>query len=436
MSWTPRSLFGRNVLMIVLLIALAQIGSVLLVRELVLRPRLDQIAEGLARNISAIRAGLLALPASQRTAFVDEFNRRGQAGAREALPGTALVPALTMLERRFVRTISERVAFEGSEVVWRREAGGSLALRLIVDGTPYWVVLPGVLPAREFSGAWLAASITAALLALVGALAIQRHLNRPLARVVDAADRLARGAVPPPLPEDGPTETATLARSFNQLVASLGRSEHERALMLAGVSHDLRTPLAKLRLGVEIVRERIEPELVATMERSVNEMDAIVGQFLDFARSADAEPAQPGDLNALARDVAAVFADHGQPLTLELGAPPAVRVHPQALRRAVMNLVENAFRHGRPPVRLRTGSHADGSAVIEVIDDGEGIDADQVEVLRQPFRRAAGSRSGPAGAGLGLAIVERVARAHAGRLELAPAVPRGWCARLKLPGGG
>jgi len=432
MTLVPRSLFGRNVLLIVSLIVLAQIGSALLVRELILRPRLELIAEGLARNIAAVRAGLVALPAPQRASFVDEFNRRGLLGLRDAPPEGARQPSLTLLERRFVRTISQRVAAEGSEIVWRREAGGSFALLLTIDGVPYWVVLPGVLPAREFTGAWIAATLTSALLALVGALAIQRRVNQPLERVVEAAGELARGAAPRPLPEDGPTETATLARSFNQLVASLARAERERALMLAGVSHDLRTPLAKLRLGVEIVRERIEPELLASMERSVAEMDAIVGQFLDFARGMADEPEISGDLNALARDVAAACADHGQVVQLELGAPPALKMRPQALRRAVVNLVENAWRHGRPPVRLQTGRDA-GWAWIAVVDDGDGIAADQVEALRQPFRRAQSSRSGAPGAGLGLAIVERVAREHAGTLELMPAQPHGWCARLRLP---
>jgi len=432
MTFVPRSLFGRNVLLIVSLIVLAQIGSALLVRELVLRPRLDLIAEGLARNIAAIRAGLVALPLPQRAAFVDEFNQRGLLGAPEAPPEPTRPPALTLLERRLVRTISQRIAAEGTEIVWRREAGGSFALRLTIDGAPYWVVLPGVLPAREFTGAFAAATLTSALLALVGALAIQRHLNRPLERVVAAAGELARGAAPQPLPEDGPTETASLARSFNQLVASLARADRERVLMLAGVSHDLRTPLTKLRLGVEIVRERIEPELVASMERSVAEMDAIVGQFLDFARSAADEPEVSGDLDALARDVAAASADHGQAVQLELGAPPTLRMRPQALRRALVNLVENAFRHGKTPVRLRTGRDA-GWAWIDVLDDGDGIAADQVDALRQPFRRAENSRSGAPGAGLGLAIVERIAREHGGTLELASTQPRGWRARLRLP---
>lgn len=432
MSFMPRSLFGRNLLLIIVLIALAQIGSALLVRELVLRPRLDQHADGLARNVGAVRAGLAALPAAQRQSFVDAFNRRGLAGARDVRPESAPQIPLSALERRVVRTVSARVAAEGAEVIWRREAGGSLAIRLTLEDTPYWVVLPGVLPAREFTGTWIAASLASALLALIGAFAIQRHLNRPLAQVVAAAGELARGAAPRALPEDGPVETATLARSVNQMVASLAQADRERALMLAGVSHDLRTPLAKLRLGVEILADRSEPELTASMHRSVEEMDAIIGQFLDFARADTAEAMVEGDVNALVQAVAAAAGDHGQTVGLALGVVPRVRMREQALRRCIGNLVENAFRHGRPPVTIGTGVDAD-SVWIEVRDQGTGIPASEIEMLKQPFRRADTARSGVPGAGLGLAIIDRLVRAQGGRFELGANAPQGLRARIVLP---
>ena len=431
MSWAPRSLFGRNFLLIVALIALAQIGSALLARELLLRPRQEQLADGIARNLAAIRTGLLALPVAQRAAFIDAFNQqRAPADGGAALDRPAS-SQLTMLERRFIRAISERVAAEGVDVIWRREAGRGLALRLTIEGTPYWIVLPGVLPAREFSGAWLAASLTGALLALLGAFAIQRRLNRPLAQVVRAAGELARGAAPQPLPEDGPVETAMLARSFNRLAASLAQTERERALMLAGVSHDLRTPLAKLRLGVEILADRSEPELTASMNRSIAEMDAIVGQFLDFARGDEAQPMAEGDLDAIVGAIARGCADHGQALALALGAPPRVRMREQAMTRCVTNLVENAFRHGGAPVGIRTGGDHD-SVWVEVTDCGDGIAASDAEALKQPFRRAHSARSGAAGAGLGLAIVDRLVRAQGGRFELLANAPRGLRARITL----
>jgi len=432
MSWGPRSLFGRNFLLIVLLIALAQIGSALLARELLLRPRLEQVADGIARNVAAVRAGLVALPVAQRAAFIDAFNQQRTPADGSAAPDNPTAAPLTLLERRFMRTISQRVTADGTDVIWRRENGRSLALRLTIEGTPYWVVLPGVLPAREFSGTWIAASLTSALLALLGAFAIQRRLNRPLAQVVRAAGELARGGAPQPLPEEGPIETATLARSFNQLAASLAQTERERALMLAGVSHDLRTPLAKLRLGVEILADRTEPELTASMNRSVEEMDAIVGQFLDFARGDEAQAMAEGDIDTLVGAIVRGCADHGQVVELALGAPARVRMREQAMTRCLTNLVENAFRHGRAPMGIRTG--ADRDAVwIEVTDQGDGIAPGDAEALKQPFRRAHTARSGPAGAGLGLAIVDRLVRSQGGRFELLSNTPRGLRARITLP---
>jgi two-component system osmolarity sensor histidine kinase EnvZ len=437
MSFLPRSLFGRNALLIVLLIALGQLGGGLLLREMVIKPRLDQLADSVARNLAALRAGLLALPPAQRPAFVEGFNRQALAGRsdRARTQGEGPRVLLTPLERGFVRSVSARVAAgQGVEAVWRREPDGGLALRLTLDGSDHWVAMPGVLPAREFTGALVAVSIGSALLALAGALWLQRRLNRPLVRVVEAAQALARGREPAPLPEDGPTEVATVSRSFNQLVGSLRQTERERALMLAGISHDLRTPLTKLRLGVEIVRERIEPELAGSMTRSVEEMDAIVGQFLDFARGDADERPVPTSLDDLVRSLAEASADHGRPVGLQLGGVPVLPWRPQALQRAVGNLMENAWRHGRAPVTVSTRVSGP-EVIVEVADQGDGIDPAEAEALKQAFRRGRAERGGAAGAGLGLAIVQRVAQAHGGRLELETPPGQGLRARLHLPLG-
>jgi two-component system, OmpR family, osmolarity sensor histidine kinase EnvZ len=433
MSGWPRSLFGRNAVLLVALLVVAQIVSLALVRELIVKPRYQLFSESLARTVSAVRAGLTALPPAQRGAFVDQFNQRAVAKLPPAAERSRTArQSLTPLERNFVRSVSERVAAEGGEIVWRREAGGSLSVRLALDNEDYWIMLPGVLPAREFSGAWLAASLSCVALALVGALLIQRRLHRPLAGVVRAARTLAAGETPPRLAEDGPAEVATLAASFNHMAASLAQAERERTLMLAGISHDLRTPLTKLRLGVEILREQSEPALVASMTRSVDEMDAIVGQFLDFARDDYAASAEPGDVQALAREIASACADHGQVLTLALEPTPPVRLHREALRRAIVNLIENAYRHGRLPVTLRTGRLMDW-ARVDVEDCGDGIPSEELEAMKQPFRRAGDARHGAPGSGLGLAIVERIARRHGGRLELSRAEGGGLRASVLLP---
>jgi two-component system osmolarity sensor histidine kinase EnvZ len=433
MRLLPRSLLGRNALLIVVLIAIGQLGGALLVRQMVIRPRIEQAADGVARTVSALREGLGALPASERARFVERFNRRAALSADGEGPGMRSRVVLTPMERRFVRAVSARMAGSGTQAVWRFDGESGLAVRMTIDGTDHWISLPGALPAREFTGAWLAVTAGSALLAVIGALWFQRRLNRPLARVVQAAGTLADGRTPALLPEDGPTEIATVSRSFNHLVQSLQQTERERALMLAGVSHDLRTPLAKLRLGVEIMASASEPAVSASMVRSIGEMDAIVGQFLDFARSeADEEPA-PTSLDAMARDVAASSADHGRAIDLALGNVRVLPLRAAAMRRAMVNLVENAWRHGRAPVRIATGSGPQGPW-FEVSDHGDGIDPADAERLKQPFRRSAGdARGGAAGAGLGLAIVQRVAQSHGGRLDLLPREGGGLRARVSLP---
>ena len=444
----PRSLLGRNLLLMAVLIVLGQLVAAVLVRQMIFKPRVAQVADGVARNVAALRAGLQALSPAQRVAFVEAFNQQAVRSAPPVAAESAARRALlSPMERQFVQAVSRRLGAEDaatsasqpSQPIWRRDSTGVLALRVVHQGPEgaenYWLNLPSVFPTREFTGAWLAATLASMLLALLGAWWLQRHIHRPLAQVVAAARQLAQGQTPAPLPEDGPEEIATVGRSFNHMAHSLAAAEQERALMLAGVSHDLRTPLTKLRLGVEIAGAQVDAPLAASMARSIDEMDGILGQFLQFARSGEAEAPTTASLNDLVQAVAEAQADHGRTVRLALGTLPDVPVRPQALRRALDNLVENAWRHGTPPVLLRTGADADG-VWLEVQDQGPGIAPAELDRIRQPFARGDGAaRSGAPGAGLGLAIVERVVRSHGGRLELHSAPGAGLRARLVLPRG-
>ena len=445
----PRSLLGRNLLLMAVLIVLGQLVAAVLVRQMIFQPRVVQVADGVARNVAALRAGLQALLPAQRVAFVEAFNRQAALATPPVAPESAARRALlSPMERQFVLAVSRRLGASDATMpttqppqppqpLWRRDSTGMLALRVVHEGADgaesYWLNLPSVFPTREFTGAWLMATLASMLLALLGAWWLQRHIHRPLAQVVVAARQLAQGQTPAVLPEAGPEEIATVGRSFNQMAQSLAAADHERALMLAGVSHDLRTPLTKLRLGVEIAGAQVDAPLAASMARSIDVMDGIVGQFLQFARSGEAEAPIAASLNNLAQAVAEAQADHGRALALELGALPDVPVRPQALRRALDNLVENAWRHGAAPVVLRTGGGAQ-QVWIEVADHGPGMDANELDPMRQPFARGGGAaRAGAPGAGLGLAIAERVARAHGGVLELHSAPGQGLRARLVLP---
>jgi two-component system osmolarity sensor histidine kinase EnvZ len=271
------------------------------------------------------------------------------------------------------------------------------------------------------------------MLSLAGAWLIVFRVTRPLKALEAAATEIGRGRRPPPVAENGPEEIRTLARNFNQMSADLARLDDDRALILAGVSHDLRTPLTRLRMGIEMsgADEASRAEMVADIE----EMDRSIGQFLDFARAEAGEPPESIDLATLLEELAEQYRRRGHDFVV-CGAdvPVILNARPKAMRRAVANLIDNALRHAgaRQPVELGLATQAD-EIIIEVRDRGPGIPPEEAERLKLPFTRLASARTDAIGTGLGLAIVDRVARGHGGRLELLPREGGGLIARLVLP---
>ena len=423
-SLAPRTLFGRNLWLIVALIVVGQLLNAVVYGQLVARPRLQQMAEATARSLQAVDEGLRLLPAGDRAGFVARFNAR--AGGP---PSGRLSPRLNLLERAFLAELTAQLGDPPGGLDWRREGSGLLSVRL----GEHWLVLPPVQAAHRFARTWLIASAVSGVLALLGAWLIQRRINRPLARLVDAARAVGAGQRRLALPTDGPEETAALARGFNEMAAALARDEEERLLMLAGLSHDLRTPLAKIRLASELLRDagQGDPALLDTLDRSLHGLDGLLTQFLDYARAAHpAEHEAPVELplREFLGETLGLAPGLPQP-TLAPGPAVGLRARPQALRRMVLNLLVNAQNHGAPPIEVACGE-ARGAAWIEVRDRGPGIAPARVDVLKRPFQRGDAARGGVPGSGLGLAIVERIARAEGAELRLLPREGGGLVARV------
>ena len=294
----------------------------------------------------------------------------------------------------------------------------------------FWLMLPVERVIRPHALEWMWWGAAALSLAMLGAYMIVSRLNRPLKAMAAAARTVGRGEVPPRLSESGPTELADLAHAFNQMSHDLQQLDADRALILAGVSHDLRTPLARLRLGVEMCGA--DPADVDAMVSDIEDMDRIIGQFLEFSRVDGGETLAPLDLAALADELSAVYARRGFPLTVRSSGSSLVTARPQALRRAITNLIENAINYTGAAPELETGSTG-GRPFIRVLDRGPGIPASETERVKRPFTRLESARSNTKGSGLGLAIVDRIVRGQHGEFRLGPREGGGLDASILLP---
>ncbi len=350
-------------------------------------------------------------------------------GDPRSRPFAAFVAVLAQLEARFGEALGPGIEMRvqpRAQLLW---------VRLPAASGVYWVGFP--LPPRpgaegEPSRALLI-SVALALGLLVAAFVFARYLGRPLRELEGAVARVGRGETPQPLPESGPSEIAAVNRGFNTMLANLRQTEHDRALLLAGVSHDLRTPLSRLRLGIELAHA--DAATRSGMIADIEEMDRTIGQFLDFARGSEGVAAEIADLDGLARSVVQRYANAGRDVRFAAGAVAPFHLRPTAMTRLLGNLIDNALAYGAPPVEVTTMSRG-GEAIVEVADRGPGIAPADVERLKQPFTRASDSRAradGAPGAGLGLAIVDRIARLHGGRLDLLPRDGGGTVARVTLP---
>jgi len=431
----PRTLLARTFLLLALLIQLTNLVWIGLFGYLEAEPRARDTAQLAASTVNLVRASLLVAATANRPHLFEEL------GSRE---GIRLLPAeaddqLTPLsDTRFNRLLLRELAASlGPDTRVAAGVNGEpgfwISFRLDEgDDDEFWLILPRERAARNVLGHLLGWGFLAVALAFVAAWLIASRISRPLRAMARAADAVGRGQTPAPLPEKGAEEVRRLAGAFNAMASSLERHEKDRSEVLAGISHDLRTPLTRLRLEAEmsLADDGARQEIIADIE----EMDAVISQFMDYARQESGEPAAPTDLAALLREIAERKCAAGQRVHLDQADLPELRLRPKALSRALTNLVDNALNYGGGEVWLQAAASVE-AVRIDVIDRGPGIPPAEIERLKRPFTRLEAARSGPGGTGLGLAIVDRIARLHGGRLDLLPNPGGGLIARLILPRG-
>ncbi len=432
MTLFPRTLLWRSVLLIALLLVIAHVAWLEIFRVSEREPRARQVAQQIVSVVNLTRAALITAQPSKRLELLEELSKEEGIQVHNGHPGERVAPLPDRPFLRLVETEVKRQLGDQTQLATSRDGIPGAWVSFRIDEDDYWVFMPRSRLERTDPLRWVGWGVLILMLSLIGAYLIVARINRPLRELTGAADEIGRGKTPPPVAESGPSEIQTLAHAFNRMATDLKRLDEERALLLAGVSHDLRTPLARIRLGLEMMDDKGDGTLKSGMVQDIADIDAAISQFLDFARVTEGETAVPdGDLNAIVREVCERYSRAGKAVTTRLVDLPPLRLRPVSAHRLVANLVDNALRHGNGQAEVSTVLQ-DGTAVLEVLDRGPGIPPGEAERMLQPFTRLNTARS-DAGTGLGLAIVDRIARLHGGSVQLLSRDGGGLRVRVELP---
>lgn len=431
MAWLPRTLFGRLVLVMAAGLLLAQsLGAVLHLSEL-RRTVGRTVSLELAQRVASVYRAVDSQTGAERERLANLLST-----TRQQLTLEALAPPDRDDNAMFPEILDNLSILLGPGVEVRpvrMPRIGDFVFDLYIQlSAGDWLRVQGNAPTEIFAWPW---HLLVNLGVMLGAVIVlvwfaARTMVKPLTDLARAARDLGEDLRRAPLPEDGPSEVRQAAHAFNAMQLRIRNDIEERERFLAAVSHDLKTPVTRLRLRSELLGDT---ELRQRFLHDLDDMQDLLGGALDFLQGKAVEEAmQPVDLVAMAESLADDFNEAGGIVTLR--EPESLRVvaRPRALRRAFANLIDNALKYGgRADVSL---SAANGELLIAIADDGPGLSEGELERVFEPFYRIETSRNrGTGGVGLGLAIVRQIARSHGGTVSLENRVEGGLRAVLRLP---
>ena len=439
LPWLKSGLFWRTFVMLGFLITTCMAAWFLSVRMVEQTPVAQQTAAQVVSIVTITRAALThSAPELRQELLFDLMSNEGiRIYPLESTDRVELPPEDSLI-RTMQKIVRSKLGNDTKFASIVNDTAGFWVSFRIADDDEYWLMLEKKRIER-ISGqqlfSWLSVML---VLSLIVAAFISRLINKPLAQLAYAARTIAKGQQPEPLPETGSGEIIDANRSFNQMVQDLNRVESDRAVILASISHDLRTPLARMQLEIELAN--LSDAEREGMQADIQQMDAIIGQFLDYAKPADVESfTHAVDLSSLLSD-AIREAERRPDMHITPGIRHDIRVmgNETELRRVLNNLFENAHRYGRAKTTGTCEIDAvckiqNGQAIIEISDHGDGVPEEDLERLLRPFTRLNTARSQANGAGLGLAIVDRVIKRHGGVLELSNRKEGGLTVRITLP---
>ncbi|UPR52301.1 two-component system sensor histidine kinase EnvZ [Vibrio cyclitrophicus] len=425
-----RSSFTQSIVLFLTLLVASQVFSYYAVFNYALMPSLQQFNKILAHELNLVldQGSDIEIDAPLRQRVLEQLGVTVHAKDSEASGEYYHAMAIDLMSEEMTKEL-------GSETEVRLILGKeSYVLWMDIDQLPNSLIRIPLSELQEEDFAPLFRnSLIMAMLIVAGGWLFIRLQNRPLIALETAAQGVGRGDIPPPLPVQGAQEIRSVTRAFNQMSKGIQELEEDRALLMAGISHDLRTPLTRIRLATEMMSPE-DSYLAEGIISDTEECNEIISQFMDYLKPVDRESFQAVFVDDIAREVSS--SEGGYEIQIETDIPEAMKPalgNPIAMKRAVSNLVVNALRYGNGWVKVSTGMTADNKlAWVTVEDNGPGIPQDQVGKLFEPFTRGDTAR-GSEGTGLGLAIVKRIVSQHQGAVVVNNRSEGGLKAQISFP---
>ena len=432
------SLFWRTFFLIALLLVGSVVAWLQTLRMIEFEPRASQTAQQLSSLVNLSRAALVHSDAIARVSLIKALAE--QEGVRIVPRETDDKVAPTASDIQSQRISDDLKTRLGADTVLSDQVNGEpgMWVGFSIDGDAYWLQTDPARVGPVAGKTWIVWLVIATLLSLSGAALIARLINRPLKELSFAASRVREGDFDASRLDEKirTSEIREVNVGFNRMAQQLAQVEQDRALMLAGISHDLRTPLARLRLETEMSVS--DPVALNHMAADIEQLDAIIGKFLDYARP-DHVPLQPVSLNRVIEQAAYAFEGReDMRIQIDLPGQLVVLADEVELGRVLANLLENARKYGKTEdtgianveiaAKLR-----DDQVLLKIRDRGMGVSPEMLGKLTQPFYRGDAARTAATGAGLGLSIVERTIARMGGQFTLANTSSGGLAAHISLP---
>ena len=445
------SLFWRTFLLIALLLSMSLGIGLVVVRKLDPTPPEQNLAWELASVVNLTRNALIAAQPSKRRELLAVMEKEEGVRVLPLEETDRVQTGLPVESKSKIEDAVHRLLGADTTLATQVNDTAGLWVSFNIDSDRYWLILPKERLDRQSDLPLLPVFTVLALFALAGTYVMSRLVNKPLANLAHALSDLGQGKVTKPLREDLASEIASVNRRFNQMTRDLGQLETDRTLALAGISHDIRTPLTRLRMEVEMAK--VSEDQRNAMIEDIERINEIVAQFMDYARAGRSTLQESVDVSDRLNHVAARFQQtyafdgvskaedsalsapsREARLSTDIASKLQWIGNGTDLERMVGNLLENARRYGKtintPTAHIylrawlqpRTAKEP-GYLRVAVSDQGQGVPPEKLESLKKPFMRMDEARGVQEGAGLGLAIVERIAQRHGGQLELSLGAP-------------